>query len=116
VVVELANIAGATVVPHDALAAGPDGQYVYRISDDKAEQIPVTVLFDDSKNAAVQSELQPGDNVVTDGQLQVVPGGAVEVVKGAQAGPGDQGGNRRKGSGRRRNGGSGNAGGSDSKS
>jgi multidrug efflux system membrane fusion protein len=116
VVVELANIAGATVVPHDALAAGPDGQYVYRISDDKAEQIPVTVLFDDSKNAAVQSELQPGDNVVTDGQLQVVPGGAVEVVKGAQAGPGDQGGNRRKGSGRRRNGGPGNAGGSDSKS
>jgi len=116
VVVELANISNATVVPHDALAAGPDGQYVYRVSDDRAEQIPVTVLFDDSKNAAVQSELQPGDSVVTDGQLQVVPGGAVEVVKGAQAAPGDQGGNRKNGSGRRRNGGSGNGGSSGSKS
>jgi len=107
VVVELANIASATVVPHDALAAGPDGQYVYRVVDGKAEQVPVTVLFDDSKNVAVQSELVPGDNVVTDGQLQVVPGGGVEVVKGAQAGPADQAGNRKNGGGRRRNGGSG---------
>jgi membrane fusion protein, multidrug efflux system len=112
VVVELANISGATVVPHDALAAGPDGQYVYRVADGKAEQIPVTVLFDDSKNVAVQSELVPGDSVVTDGQLQVVPGGTVEVVKGAQAGPADQAGNRgnRKNGGRRRNGGSGGSG------
>ena len=116
VVVELANISNATVVPHDALAAGPDGQYVYRVADDKAEQVPVTVLFDDSKNAAVQSELQPGDNVVTDGQLQVVPGGAVEVVQGAQATPADQNRNRKNGGGRGRNGGAGKPGGSGSKS
>jgi multidrug efflux system membrane fusion protein len=116
VVVELANISNATVVPHDALAAGPDGQYVYRVADDKAEQVPVTVLFDDSKNAAVQSELQPGDNVVTDGQLQVVPGGAVEVVQGAQATPADQNRNRKNGGGRGRKGGSGKSGGSGSKS
>ena len=107
VVVQLANIPNATVVPHDALAAGPDGQYVYRVADGKGEQVPVTVLFDDSKNVAVQSELEPGDSVVIDGQLQVVPGGAVEVVKGAQAAPGGQAGNRKNGGGRRGNGGSG---------
>jgi multidrug efflux system membrane fusion protein len=109
VVVELANISGATVVPHEALAAGPDGQYVYRVVDNKAEQVPVNVLFDDSKYAAVQGALQPGDDVVTDGQLQVVPGGAVEVVQGAQAQPnqGARRGGKRGGNGGAHKGGSG---------
>ncbi len=106
VVVQLADISGATVVPHDALATGPDGQYVYRVADGKAEEVPVTVLFDDSKNVAVQGGLQPGDNVVIDGQLQVVPGGAVEVVRGAQAAPAAPAGGRGNG-GRRRTGGAG---------
>ena len=105
IVVQLADISGATVVPHDALATGPDGQYVYRVADGKAEEVPVTVLFDDSRNVAVQGQLQPGDNVVIDGQLQVVPGGTVEVVKGAQAAPAPAGG--RGTGGRRRSGGSG---------
>jgi multidrug efflux pump subunit AcrA (membrane-fusion protein) len=48
--------------------------------------VPVTVLFDDSKNVAVQGALNPGDDVVVDGQLEVVPGGKVEIVRGAQAG------------------------------
>jgi multidrug efflux system membrane fusion protein len=85
VVVELADIPNAIVVPHDALASGPDGQYVYKIAGGRAQQIPVTVLFDDSKNVAVQGALAAGDDVVVDGQLEVVPGGAVEIVKGAQA-------------------------------
>jgi multidrug efflux system membrane fusion protein len=86
VVVELASLKNAITVPHDALASGPDSQYVYKIADGRAVQVPVTVLFDDSKNVAVQGELNPGDDVVVDGQLEVVPGGKVEVVRGAQAG------------------------------
>ena len=85
VVVELSKIANATIVPHEALTAGPDGQYVFRIADGRAEQIPVNVLFDDSRNVAVQGDLKPGDAVVVDGQLEVVPGGRVEIVKGVQA-------------------------------
>ena len=88
VIVELASIKNATTVPHDALASGPDGQYVYKVDDDKAEQVPITVLFDDGKNVAVQGEIAPGDDVVVDGQLEVVPAGKVEIVKGAQAGSG----------------------------
>ena len=99
VVVELGDIPGAIVVPHDALASGPDGQYVYKIADGRAQQIPVTVLFDDSKNVAVQGDLTPGDNVVVDGQLEVVPGGAVEIVKPAQAQASGQ--NQQNGGGRR---------------
>ena len=97
VVVQLADLKDAITVPHAALAAGPDGQYVYRVAAGKAVQVPVTVLFDDSKTAAVQGALSAGDEVVTDGQLQVVPGGAVEVVKGAQAAPAPAGkGGRRR--------------------
>jgi multidrug efflux system membrane fusion protein len=106
VTVALANIANAVIVPHDALAAGPDGQYVYRVANGRAEQVPVTVLFDDSKNVAVQAALTEGDEVVVDGQLEVVPGGKVEVVEGAQAGPqGKAGGGKRGNRGGRGNGG-----------
>jgi multidrug efflux system membrane fusion protein len=99
VVVELANLKNAITVPHDALASGPDSQYVYKIEGGKAVQVPVTVLFDDSKNVAVEGDLNPGDDVVVDGQLEVVPGGKVEIVKGAQAGGGGRpgGGKGRRG-------------------
>jgi multidrug efflux system membrane fusion protein len=100
VIVELANIKNATIVPHDALAAGPDGQYIYKIADGRAQQIPVTVLFDDAKNVAVQGDVAPGDDVVVDGQLEVVPNGKVDIVKGAQAG----GGGARQGGGKGRRG------------
>jgi membrane fusion protein, multidrug efflux system len=85
VVVELSNIPHATIIPHDALTAGPEGQYVFRITDGRAEQVPIKVLFDDTKDVAVDSDLKAGDRVVVDGQLQVTPGGAVTVVKGLQA-------------------------------
>jgi multidrug efflux system membrane fusion protein len=85
VVVELANIPNATIVPHEALTAGPDGQYVYVVAKGRAKQVPVKVLYDDSKDVAVEAKLKPGDRVVVDGQLQVVPGGAVEVLKASQA-------------------------------
>ena len=35
----------------------------------------------------MQGNLKPGDQVVSEGQLQVVPGGTVDIVQGAQAGP-----------------------------
>ncbi|HWY63073.1 MAG TPA: efflux RND transporter periplasmic adaptor subunit [Rhizomicrobium sp.] len=97
VVVELASIKNAITVPHDALASGPDAQYVYRVAGGKAEQIAVTVLFDDSKNVAIQGNLAAGDDVVVDGQLEVVPGGNVEIVRGAQAGGGGRNGAGRRG-------------------
>jgi len=79
VVVELDNIRHATIVPHDALNEGSDNQYVYVVSGGKAQLREVKVLFDDGKNVAVEGNLKPGDQVVVEGQLQVVPGGAVEI-------------------------------------
>ncbi|HEX5419422.1 MAG TPA: efflux RND transporter periplasmic adaptor subunit, partial [Gammaproteobacteria bacterium] len=80
VVVELSNIPNATVVPRDAVNIGPDDQYVYVVpSDNRAEQRPVKVLFDDGKDAAIEGNVRPGDKVIVDGQLRVVPGAEVFV-------------------------------------
>src|SRR6202012_1036647 len=56
VVVELADLPNAIVVPREALNNGPDGQFVYTVSSDlRAEQHPVKLLFDDGAYAAVSS-------------------------------------------------------------
>ena len=80
VTVQLADLAHALVVPDDALNDGPDGPYVYIVVGDRAVLRPVKVLFDDSRHTAVAGELQPGDEVIVEGQLRVVPGGPVRVM------------------------------------
>jgi multidrug efflux system membrane fusion protein len=99
VTVQLNNIPNATVVPHQAVNIGPDGNFVYALKDDKAEVIPVKVLFDDGGSTAVEGDLQPGEQVVTDGQLRLVPGSTVEVA--GTAPKRGAGGARRGGRGRR---------------
>lgn len=91
VVVELDSIPGATIVPHEAVNEGPDGAYVYAVQDGRAVMRPVKVLFDNSKTAAVDGALKTGEQVVTDGQLRIVPGTAVSVDSsfGGQNGPGN---------------------------
>jgi multidrug efflux system membrane fusion protein len=80
VTVGLAEIPGATQVPREAVNTGPDGQFVYRVKDGRAEQVPVKVLFDDGVDDAVSGGLQKGELVIIDGQLRVLPGGKVNVT------------------------------------
>jgi len=80
VTVALAEIPGAIQVPREAVNTGPDGQFVYRVKDGRAEQVPVTVQFDDGVDDAVSGGLQKGDVVITDGQLRVLPGAKVNVT------------------------------------
>ncbi|HEV2268060.1 MAG TPA: efflux RND transporter periplasmic adaptor subunit [Steroidobacteraceae bacterium] len=80
VTVQLADIPHALVVPDDAVNDGPDGPYVYVVARSRAVVCPVRILFDDSRNAAVAGRLQPGDEVIVEGQLRVVPGGSVHVM------------------------------------
>jgi len=100
VVVELANLSGALVVPRDALNNGPDGQYVYVVTPDMtAQQHPVKLLFDDGAFAAIASDIHEGDRVVTNGQLRVLPGGKVSVGGRGEGGAGEgrRGGGRGRG-------------------
>ncbi len=83
VTVELNSIPNALIVPREALNEGPDGQYVYAIQDGRAVMKPVKVLFDDNKTVAIEGALKPGEQVVVDGQLRVIPGAPV-AIEGAK--------------------------------
>jgi len=80
VTVELDSIANALVVPSDAVNDGPDGSYVYMVAAGKAVQHNVRIVFDDSKNVAIEGDVKPGDQVIVEGQLRVDPSGAVNVL------------------------------------
>lgn len=79
VVAVLSQIKNATVVPREAVNTGPDGTFIYKVTDDTAQQVPVRVLFDDGEDAAISGNLNAGDRVIVDGQIRVVPGAKVQV-------------------------------------
>ena len=74
---------GATVVPHDAVNLGPNSRFVYVVKDGNAQMRDVTVLYDGGGEAAIKGDVRPGDTVITDGQLRVLPGNPVSIVKPA---------------------------------
>jgi len=86
IAVELDTIPGTLVVPRDAINEGADGTFVYIVEDGKAAQHNVKVLFDDSKNAAIESDVRPGDQVIVEGQLRVQPDAPVNVFGPAAGG------------------------------
>jgi multidrug efflux system membrane fusion protein len=83
VTVELANIPKAIVIPRVAVNIGPDTQYAYVVTPEHVvEQHNLKVLFDDGTDVAIQSDIEPGEMVITDGALRALPGGKVNVATG----------------------------------
>lgn len=81
VTVALSEIPHAIIVPREAVNTGPDGQFVYTVTDDgTARQVPVKVQFDDGTDDAVQGALKVGERVIVDGQLRVIPGAKVNIT------------------------------------
>jgi multidrug efflux system membrane fusion protein len=68
------------VVPHEAVNVGPQGRYVFVVRDGNAQMIAVNVLNDDGKVAAIAGKIRPGEKVITDGQLRVIPGKPVSII------------------------------------
>ena len=80
--VALAELPHTTTVPHDAVNTGPDGPYVYVVDrDGNAQMRAVTVLDQNGNTDAISGKVHPGDTVITQGQLRVVPGAAVDVTQ-----------------------------------
>ena len=70
----------ATVVPSRALQNGQSGQYVFVVkSDSTVESRRVVAGLSLRGETVVETGLQPGETVVTDGQLRLVPGVKVKV-------------------------------------
>jgi multidrug efflux system membrane fusion protein len=70
----------AIVVPTAAVQTGPNGRYVYVVKpDETAESRPVTVAREAGGESVIASGLRPGESVVVEGQLRLVPGARVEA-------------------------------------
>ena len=85
VVVRLATESAAIVVPSVAVQTGPEGSYVYLVKADQTVELrPVDVARAAGNETVIKEGLAPGDTVVTDGHLRLVPGSRISV-KGAEA-------------------------------
>ena len=101
VVLTLGVQSGAVVVPSQAVQIGQDKSFVYVVkSDSTAEMRVIKVGAVADTMTVIEDGLKPGEQVVTDGQLRLVPGAKVQP-KGQQGGQGNRGG----GQGGQRNGG-----------
>lgn len=80
VVVDLTVQRNATVVPSQAVQNGEQGQYVYVVKPDHtADFRPVTVGNTLEGVTIVDKGVQPGETVVTNGQLRLYPGAKVSL-------------------------------------
>jgi multidrug efflux system membrane fusion protein len=76
----LATQSNAIVIPSAALMTGQSGTFVYVVDQDMTvKPQPVKVAHSVGDESVIASGLQAGQRVVTDGQLQVVPGGKVSI-------------------------------------
>jgi multidrug efflux system membrane fusion protein len=71
---------GALVVPSQAVQSGQKGQYVFVVkADQTVEARPVDVGIPSGRDVVITRGLQAGEQVVTDGQLRLVPGTRVDI-------------------------------------
>ncbi|HEY3640691.1 MAG TPA: efflux RND transporter periplasmic adaptor subunit [Xanthobacteraceae bacterium] len=87
--VQLEILRGVIAVPVTAVQHGPDGAYAFIIGPDRVVQKRAIKTGPVNKVAAViDSGLQAGELVVTDGQYRIEAGSVVEVLANAPASPG----------------------------
>jgi multidrug efflux system membrane fusion protein len=87
VVLTLAHEPGSIVVPSQAVQTGQSGQFVWVVKNDMTvESRPVTVARTHGTLSVVARGVQPGERVVTDGQLRLSPGARVEIKSPATEG------------------------------
>jgi membrane fusion protein, multidrug efflux system len=71
----------ATVIPSSVVQRGPQGTYAYLIKPDKTvEMRPIKVAQSEGNLTLVDEGLEPGEQVVVDGQYKLQPGAHVELT------------------------------------
>jgi multidrug efflux system membrane fusion protein len=84
--VSLDNYSNAIVVPRDAVNIGPESRYVYVVGDHEiAAMRPVTLIYDDGASDVIAGDVKPGERVIIEGQLRVIPGTSVQVMNAPKA-------------------------------
>jgi len=70
----------AVIVPTQAVQTGQDGEFIYVVKPDQTvEERPVTIGIAYGDVTEIKTGLRAGETVVTDGQLRLAPGVAVNV-------------------------------------
>lgn len=89
----LSTVRGAVLVPAVAPQMSAKGSYVYVIKQDStAEQRPVTLGQRQGDLVVVEKGVEPGERVVTNGQVGVTPGGKVRIEQSSETGQSANGG------------------------
>jgi membrane fusion protein, multidrug efflux system len=84
VVMTLRTLHGVTVIPSEAIQSGQQGQFVFVLKPDQTvETRPVKPGQTVENQIVVESGIAPGETVITDGQMRLVPGARVKVVQPA---------------------------------
>jgi len=79
VVLTLSNRPNATIVPFQAVQSGQQGPYMYVVKQDKTVEMRLVKLGPQYKEQLVIDDgVKPGETVVTDGHIRLVPGAKVE--------------------------------------
>ncbi len=91
----------ALVVPNQAVQTGQDGTFVYVVKEGKAEFRPVKTGARIEQELVIAQGLEPGETVVTEGQLRLAPNSRVQIrdANGRPSGPGGGPGGGRRGTG-----------------
>ncbi|MEH2454806.1 efflux RND transporter periplasmic adaptor subunit [Nostoc sp.] len=80
VVLKLSEEPNAITVPSQAVQSGQQGQFVYVVKPDKTAEMRLITVGDTVKNETVIKQgLKSGEQVVTDGQFNLVAGAIVQV-------------------------------------
>src|ERR1700693_6286170 len=85
VALRLSEQENATVVPTQAVQTGQNGDFVFVIKPDQtAESRPVKVARTLGTESVIAKGIEPGETVVTDGQLRLIPGIKVQFKTAPQ--------------------------------
>jgi multidrug efflux system membrane fusion protein len=105
VTLRLTTQQNAVVVPNEAVQTGQNGSFLYVVKPDRiVEQRNITVGARVDQDMVIQSGLEPGETVVTEGQLRLAPGSRIVVRDGRDGGGGGREGRGGEGRGRGRKG------------
>jgi multidrug efflux system membrane fusion protein len=85
-VLTLTQRTGAVVIPSAAIQSGQNGQYVFIVrQDNSVQERKVTAGAAFAGGTVIEQGVQPGETVVTDGQVRLVTGSKIRVKTPAEA-------------------------------
>ena len=84
VILTLTTDPSAVVIPSTAVQTGQQGQFVFVVkADSSVDMRAIDIARTNGVDTVIRSGLTPGETIVTDGQLRLVPGSHISVKTGS---------------------------------